>query len=85
VIPKYGVVIPLQKQLNDMSYKLSKLSYEKVQLTISAIEPGEIIRLYDRDSQKKSFVMSQYRLSLDNYSTGISSLSLQYEEYLTQL
>jgi hypothetical protein len=29
--------------------------------------------------------MSQYRLSLDNYSTGISSLSLQYEEYLTQL
>ncbi len=84
VIPRYGVVIPLQKQVDDDTYSLNKISYHILQVVLSHITDGEDIWIYDRDPDTKTFVMTTHNYQIDD-DTSSSSLHLLYKSYYTDL
>lgn len=86
VIPRYGVVIPLQQQITDDTYYLNKVSYHILQVVLSHIADGEDVWIYDRDPDTKTFVMTAHQYQIDDdVVSSHPSLHLRYQSYHTDL
>ena len=85
VIPKYGIVIPLQQQITDDTYYLNKVSYHILQVVLSHITDGEDVWIYDRDPDTKTFVMTTHQYQIDDVVSSHPSLHLYHQSYHTDL